>query len=261
MNIDENYNKTKKNFTVLGVDFNACSVDDMVKLIHGLDVSVCSAHVTFIGVPIVNLCQKEEAYKDLYSQTSITSVDGQPIANLANKCGLKCERCSGPDVMYKILSQSVERGEKHFFYGSSREVLDKLITNLKNQFEGINIVGSYSPPFKDLTEEEDREIIKIINENDADYVWVGLGAPKQDVWINSHLHKINNVKFMAVGAAFDFYAGTLKRAPVWMRKIGLEWLYRLMKEPRRLWNRYVVGGFEWKKNKKKFYKELAEREL
>jgi len=254
--IKDNIFKTDKNLNILGVKFNACQPSEMVKLIYDLNVENASAHISFIGVPIINLCQKEMAYKELYNQTTITSIDGQPVANLAKQCGFDCDRCSGPDIMNKILTQGIQDEKKHFFYGTTQETLEKLVTNLQKQFIGIDIVGSYAPPFRVMTEEEDDEIVNIINNSGADYVWVGLGAPKQDLWINDHIDKIKNVKFMAVGAAFDFYAGTLKRAPVWMRKIGLEWLYRFVKEPRRLWNRYIVGAFQWRRNKKAFKKQL-----
>lgn len=259
MEIYENEFKSEKNFDLLGIEFDACRIEQMVDLIDNWDVTDSSAHVSFIGVPIVNLCQEDSDYLKLYQQTTITSVDGQPIVNLANKIGIESQRCSGPDVMSLILERSVKKNEKHFFYGTTDEVLKKLTNNLKERFSGIEIVGWYAPPFRDLTEEEDDEIIASIIDSGADYVWVGLGAPKQDLWINRHLARIPHVKFMAVGAAFDFYAGTLKRAPKWIRKIGLEWMYRFFKEPRRLWRRYIVGGFEWKRNRKKFMKEFHQR--
>ena len=210
MEIYENEFKSEKNFDLLGVEFNACRIEQMVNLIDNLDVSDSSAHISFIGAPIVNLCQKDSEYLKLYQETTITSIDGQPIVNLANKVGIDCQRCAGPDVMSLVLERSVKKNEKHFFYGATDNVLKMLTKNLNERFSGIEIVGCYAPPYRELTKEEDSKIIASMINSGADYIWVGLGAPKQDLWINCHLARIPHVKFMAVGAAFDFYAGTLK---------------------------------------------------
>ena len=121
----------------------------------------------------------------------------------------------------------------------------KLRENLEKDYPGIRIVGSYSPPFRPLTPEEDKEICDQINLVRPDFLWVGIGAPKQELWIDEHREKIHGTIMIGVGAGFNFIAGTLDKAPTWMEKASLEWLYRLVKEPKRLWKRYVFGGFKW----------------
>ena len=137
-------------------------------------------------------------------------------------------------------------GYRHFFYGSTEETLEKLSANLTKDYPRSTITGMYSPPFRELTEEEDKEIIKMINNSNPDFVWIGLGAPKQEKWMAAHQGKIDGL-MVGVGAAFDYYAGNIKRAPQWMQKTNLEWLYRLMQDPKRLFKRYFVTNskFIW----------------
>ena len=151
-----------------------------------------------------------------------------------------------PDVMTEIFKVSASYGYKHYFYGSTEETLKKLEDALYKKYPGINIVGMKSPPFRPLTEEEDAEVIRDINHAEPDFIWVGLGAPKQEIWMYEHQEKVNGL-MIGVGAGFDFHAGTIKRAPVWMQKCGLEWFYRLTQEPKRLFRRYLSTNacFVW----------------
>ena len=134
---------------------------------------------------------------------------------------------------------SNEKGYTHYFYGSTKETLDKLEVKLKQKYPKLNIVGMYSPPFRDLTELEDREIIEMINSTNADFIWIGLGAPKQEIWMYKHKNKVNGLMF-GVGAGFDYHAEIIKRAPKWMQNFSLEWLYRFWQEPKRLFKRYLT---------------------
>ena len=164
-----------------------------------------------------------------------------PLAVAGRLAGAHCmAKCSGPDMMAKVLEMGVPLGYTHYFYGSKPETLACLKTQLEANYPGIRIVGMHSPPYRDLTEAEDQEIIQEINTLAPDFIWVGLGAPKQEIWMYNHRNAFNKGLMMGVGAAFDFHAGTLKRAPLWMQRSGLEWFYRLVKEPRRLWKRYFV---------------------
>jgi N-acetylglucosaminyldiphosphoundecaprenol N-acetyl-beta-D-mannosaminyltransferase len=147
------------------------------------------------------------------------------------------KRTSGPDYMGEIFRLSKENGYRHFFYGSKEDTLNKLRENLERDYPGIEIAGMISPPFRELTEEEDADITRRINEADADFVWVGLGAPKQEIWMARHKDRIKGF-MIGVGAGFDYYAGNIERAPEWMQRANLEWLYRLMQDPGRLFKRY-----------------------
>lgn len=165
--------------------------------------------------------------------------DGKPLSVVQRRKGYpEASKVSGPDVMQLMMQEDYNK-YRHFFYGGKKEVLDDLISRLKMQNNGIQIAGYYSPPFRPLSDEEDLEIIKMINDSKPDFIWVGLGAPKQENWMAAHKDKLNGL-MLGVGAAFDFHAGAIKRAPEWMQKYGLEWLYRLSQDPKRLFKRYLV---------------------
>ena len=173
--------------------------------------------------------------------------DGGPLSSVGRKRGFsQMERTTGPDYLKEILDISAKEGYRHFFYGSTEETLEKLQKHLGENYPGVQIAGMYSPPFRSLTEEEDKEIIRMINESQADFVWIGLGAPKQERWMSDHKGIISGF-MVGVGAAFDYLAGNITRAPEWMQKTNLEWLYRLMQEPKRLFKRYFYTNkkFIW----------------
>lgn len=246
----------EKNFDFLELKFNAMKLNNMINLIYDFDVSEKSIGVSFVGVPGINNAMKNSEYLELFNSADICSIDGAPVAKLAQKAGIDCERCAGPDVMDGILKKGIESHKRHFFYGGTKETIDLLVKRLREEYPGIEICGYYSPPFRILTKEEQEEIIKNIDSTNPDYIWVGLGQPKQDLWIKENKEKIQHVKFMGVGAAFNFFAGTVKRAPKWIQKIGLEWLFRFFAEPRYLFKRYIIGGFVWKKNLRIYKKNL-----
>jgi exopolysaccharide biosynthesis WecB/TagA/CpsF family protein len=141
--------------------------------------------------------------------------------------------------MAELFRRSEGTGLKHYFYGSTEETLDSLKKNLKENYPYMDIAGMYSPPFRELTPEEDENMVKLINASGADFVWIGLGAPKQEKWMAEHKDRIKGV-MLGVGAGFDFHAGIVKRAPRVLQRLGLEWLYRLCQNPKRLLKRYLV---------------------
>ena len=165
--------------------------------------------------------------------------DGGPLSSLGRKRGfLEMERVTGPSYMEEILKISEKQGYTHYFYGSTEETLEKMQMNLRERYPDLKIAGVYSPPFRTLTEEEDLEVIEKINQSKADFVWIGLGAPKQEYWMAAHQGKIQGF-MVGVGAGFDYLAGNINRAPAWMQKCNLEWLYRLVQDPKRLFKRYI----------------------
>ena len=146
--------------------------------------------------------------------------------------------------MEEIFKISEEKGYKHYFYGSTEETLDELKTKLIQKYPKLQIVGMFSPPFRKLTEWEDVEITNKINETNANFIWVGLGAPKQEIWMFNHKNKVNGL-MLGVGAGFDYHAEKIKRAPKWMQNNNLEWVYRLLQDPRRLYKRYLTTNFKF----------------
>jgi N-acetylglucosaminyldiphosphoundecaprenol N-acetyl-beta-D-mannosaminyltransferase len=165
--------------------------------------------------------------------------DGRPLSTVAALSGIKdMSQVAGPDFMLEMLDK--HRAMRHFFYGSTEEILLQLTEKLKARFHGLNVVGIFSPPFRSLQSHEINHITSMINLAKPDIVWIGLGAPKQEYWMAEHWEELKPAILMGVGAAFDFNAGKISRAPGWMRKNNIEWFYRLSQEPGRLWKRYLV---------------------
>lgn len=171
---------------------------------------------------------------------SLAAPDGVPLVWVGRARGVEVERVCGPDLMPALIARSVASGSRHFFYGGAPGVADVLAIRLQELAPGLVVAGTHSPPFRRLTPEEDAAEVAMINAARPDYVWVGLGAPKQDHWVASHRSQLDAAVLLAVGAAFDFHSGGLRRAPAWMQARGLEWLFRLYAEPRRLARRYLV---------------------
>lgn len=166
--------------------------------------------------------------------------DGMAIVWLLRLMGHKnVDRVYGPDLVLAACQRSLQTGWKHYFYGGAPGVADELARRLQQRFPGLAIAGTYTPPFRPLTAEEDTEIIGRIRASGAHIVWVGLGSPKQERWMADHVGRVGAPVLIGVGAAFDFLSGRKPQAPRWMQRSGLEWLFRLATEPRRLWRRYA----------------------
>lgn len=211
-----------------------------IKELSGDYLCVSNVHTTVMSY-------EDEAYCAVQNGGIMAIPDGGPLSSVGRKRGFsKMERTTGPDYLKEVLKISAEEGYRHFFYGSTEETLEKLRKKLEEAYPGVQIAGMYSPPFRPLSEEEDHEIIEMINKSNADFVWVGLGAPKQELWMAEHQGKMKGF-MVGVGAAFDYEAGNIERAPMWMQKTNLEWLYRLMQEPGRLFKRYFYTNtkFIW----------------
>lgn len=173
--------------------------------------------------------------------------DGGPLASVGRKRGFnEMNRTTGPSYMEEIFEVSAEKKYRHYFYGSTEKTLEILQEKLAKKYPGIQIVGMYSPPFRTTSKEEDTDIVKQINETTPDFIWVGLGAPKQEKWMAEHQGKLNGF-MVGVGAGFDFFAGNINRAPQWMQERNLEWMYRLLQDPKRLFKRYMITNtkFIW----------------
>jgi len=223
---------------IMGVEIAAINMHWLLDFTekHIKDLSGDYMCVSNVHTTVTSLEDKE--YRAVQNGGIMAIPDGGPLSSVGRKRGYKMmERTTGPSFMGEILKVSVEKGYRHFFYGSTDETLEKLYQKLSVHFNGLQIVGRYSPPFREMTEEEDEAITIRINETNPDFVWIGLGAPKQEKWMAAHQGRI--VGFMVgVGAGFDYFAGNIERAPVWMQRSNLEWLFRLLQDPRRLFKRY-----------------------
>jgi N-acetylglucosaminyldiphosphoundecaprenol N-acetyl-beta-D-mannosaminyltransferase len=228
-------------YRVIETRIAAFDLDDAVRLFLAapnsgdrLRAHFCTTHT------LVEASGNARLRDALNHEEAVASPDGMPLVWVGRAMGKQVGRVCGPDLMPILIDRSREQGARHFFYGGAPGVADALAARLGERFPGMIVAGTHSPPFRPLTAEEDAAEIELINAARPDYVWVGLGSPKQDLWIDDHRASLNASVLFAVGAAFDFHSGGLRRAPVWMQRTGTEWLYRLIAEPRRLLRRYTV---------------------
>jgi N-acetylglucosaminyldiphosphoundecaprenol N-acetyl-beta-D-mannosaminyltransferase len=200
-------------------------------------------YVCCVSVHGLVTAQRDPAIRDAINRCGLATEDGMPLVWWSRRSGFKsAHRVCGSDLLDAMCALAVKRGHRHYFYGGSPAVVEKLVSRLTQRHPGLNIVGHHSPPFRPLTEEEDAADVAAINATNPDFVWIGLGMPKQEKWMVSHLGRINATALLGVGAAFDFHAGLKARAPAWMQRSGLEWLFRLASEPRRLARRYLIDN-------------------
>lgn len=236
-----------KTGNILGVNINITNMQETIdRFINNLNewrgeyVCISNVHTTVMA-------HDDENYRKIQNEAIMSLPDGAPLSAYLRKHGYEdARRVTGPDLMHEILSISSEHGFRHYFYGSTEDTLELLKKAIDDKFPGTIVAGMISPPFRTISPEEDEEFIKRINDAKPDFVWVGLGAPKQEIWMAEHKDKINAV-MLGVGAAFNFEAGNVKRAPKWMQKLSLEWLFRLTQDPKRLFKRYLITNtkFLW----------------
>lgn len=233
---------------VLGVGVSAINLALAVDVIDQWIEAQTPNYVCVTGVHGIMECQSDAILCQIHNKAGLVTPDGMPLVWLSKLAGQRhVERVYGPDLMLAFCQRSVAKNYRHFLYGSSDAVLAQLAASLRQRVAGINIVGSYSPPFRPLSAEEDQVIVERINDAAPDVVWVGLSTPKQEQWMAAHIGRLSAPALVGVGAAFDFHAGTKQQAPYWMQRSGLEWFFRLVTEPRRLWRRYLYNNprFIW----------------
>lgn len=224
-----------------GVRVSASTQNSLLNYIQDKVNNSSASYITFTNVHVIITALKNDSLKQALYEADRVAPDGMPLVWAGKVVGKsQMERCSGPDMMKRLIEISEEKGYTHYFYGSTDETILELKSKLKEKYLNLKIIGAYAPPFRQLSTMEDKEITEEINDLSPDIIWVGLGAPKQELWMKNHKDKINHGVMLGVGAAFDFLANKKKRAPLWMQKTGLEWLFRLIQEPGRLWKRYLV---------------------
>jgi len=228
---------------VLGVGVSAITRREGLETIERWIEAGQPNYVCVTGVHGVMESQRDPALRQIHNDAGMVTPDGMPLVWLSRRMGFpRTERVYGPDLMLDVCSRSIDRGYRHFFYGGGKTVPAQLAFRLSRKFPGLDVAGIYSPPFRPLTSQEDDDIVRRINESGADIVWVGLSTPKQERWMAEHRDRLRAPVLVGVGAAFDFHAGLKKQAPGWMQRNGLEWLYRMASEPRRLGPRYLVNN-------------------
>ncbi|MCZ6744778.1 MAG: WecB/TagA/CpsF family glycosyltransferase [Alphaproteobacteria bacterium] len=226
---------------ILGVGVSPIDLMEAVARIKGWISRNEPHYVCVRDVHGVVACQKDERLRRIHNQAGMVTPDGMPLVWISRRRGFKnVGRVCGPDLLPAVIGDVQDEGCRHFFYGGDTGVADKLVANLRMRFPGLKVVGTLSPPFRPLTDEEDREVIRQINDSGADIVWVGLSTPKQEFWMADHRKHLSAPVLIGIGAAFDFLAGVKPHAPRWVQRAGLEWSFRLLTEPGRLWRRYLT---------------------
>jgi N-acetylglucosaminyldiphosphoundecaprenol N-acetyl-beta-D-mannosaminyltransferase len=225
---------------VLGAPIDALTWDEALSRLHiwarareSRVVCICNAHS-------VVTASSDTRFAQVLAGADLCTPDGAPVAWMLRRLGhAGQQRINGPDLMWRYCAAAAARGESVFLYGGNPATLQRLQQRLCAAFPGLVIAGAVSPPFRPLTPLEEQDTVAAINASGAGTVWVGLGCPKQELWMHAQRGRVQAV-MVGVGAAFDYHAGTVRRAPPWMQRAGLEWLHRLASEPRRLWRRYLV---------------------
>jgi N-acetylglucosaminyldiphosphoundecaprenol N-acetyl-beta-D-mannosaminyltransferase len=197
-------------------------------------------YVCVTGVHGVMESRRDPELRAIHNRAGMVTPDGMPLVFLCRRLGHPgTERVYGPDLLLAACARSLETGWRHYFFGGAEGVPEQLADNLRRRFPGLLVAGTYSPPFRALTPEEDDAVVERIGAARPDLVWVGLSTPKQERWMAAHVGRVAAPVLIGVGAAFDFHAGRKRQAPGWMQRGGLEWMYRLGQEPRRLGPRYL----------------------
>jgi len=232
---------------ILGVGISAVNMEMVLEVLDGW-LRRREQHY-LIAAPAHCLvdCQKDETLRSIYNSASLVTPDGMPLVWILKMKGFRqVDRVYGPDLMLAVCERGLSKGYRHYLYGGTPEVVERLGSRLQERFPGIQIVGTHAPPFP-YTEEDDDMVIGNIKTARPDIVWCGLGAAKEEFWTSQHIGKVVAPVLIGVGAAFDFHSGTKPQAPRWMQRAGLEWAFRLAHEPRRLWRRYLIGNpvFLW----------------
>jgi N-acetylglucosaminyldiphosphoundecaprenol N-acetyl-beta-D-mannosaminyltransferase len=230
---------TEDRFDVLGIPVSVTSIKDASNRILTWSNDARGRYICVRDVHGIMRARDDARLKRIHEEADLVTPDGMPLVMLGRLHGKPVSRTCGPDLMEHVCAHSAKTGLKHYFYGGDEGVGETLKARFEERFPGIQIVGTESPPFRPATPEEDEATIKKIIESGADVVWVGLSTPKQEHWMRAHRDRLP-ATLIGVGAAYDFHSGRVQRAPVWMQRHALEWLHRLVSEPRRLWRRYLV---------------------
>jgi N-acetylglucosaminyldiphosphoundecaprenol N-acetyl-beta-D-mannosaminyltransferase len=239
---------TIPNYRVLDVRVDAVQIPDAIKILESwIEERGPARYVAVTGMHGVSVSREDAEFGNILGHAGLVVPDGMPLVWLGRWQGFKHmkRRVYGPELMETFCKETGPK-YRHFFYGGAPGVADALAQAERERY-GIQIAGTYCPPFRPLTEAEEQEVRHLVEQTRPDVLWVGLSTPKQERWMYEHRNTLAVPVMLGVGAAFDLNTGRLKQAPAWMREHGLEWLFRLCAEPGRLWQRYIVNGskFAW----------------
>lgn len=224
-----------------GLPFRAMHLEAAVRWLIRSSLEGWTGHVHFLNAFSIVQAHADAAYARTVRSPAVNFPDGKPLALLSPRRPERLTQIRGPEFFERTLDLGRQHSVRHFFLGSTEETLARLASEVARRYPGVEIVGTYSPPFRTLSSDEANEQDAVVRAAKPDLVWLGLGTPKQDLEAQ-RLASVVPCPVVAIGAAFDFSAGTLRVAPHWVRTMGLEWAFRLLSEPRRLWRRYLLGN-------------------
>ncbi|MBF0531697.1 MAG: WecB/TagA/CpsF family glycosyltransferase [Candidatus Omnitrophica bacterium] len=229
-------------YKILGVKISQLDIRQAVSRVFAWVENRQRVYVCVAPAATIVCAQDDPEYKKVVNAAAMVTPDGMPVVWLGRWQGRRVQRVYGPDFMRAVIETGQDQGIRHYFYGGTEQTLRKLTDNIRRDFPRARIAGSWAPEMIKIKEIEKREILDKINAADPDILWIGLGSPKQDFWMAAHRGLLSVPVMAGVGAAFDFLAGVKPQAPRWLQRAGLEWLFRLSCEPRRLGKRYLVGN-------------------
>jgi N-acetylglucosaminyldiphosphoundecaprenol N-acetyl-beta-D-mannosaminyltransferase len=230
-------------FEVLGVRLHAMNLEIATEAVLEAVRERHKGYVCVTGVHGVSEAQNDPSFRQILNGAFLNTTDGMPLVWLGRRAvGPQVDRVYGPDLMLEIFRATQHTAHRHFIYGGAPGVAEELKTTMETRFPGVTIAGTYGPPFRPLNPDEEAELTALIRARQPDLMWVGLSTPKQERFMAQYLPRLETTLMLGVGAAFDFHAGRVAQAPRWMQRSGLEWFYRLGKEPRRLGPRYLVNN-------------------
>lgn len=231
--------------SIMGVEIAVIDMEGLLAYLNTNLEGLSGDYICVSNVHTTVTAYEDAEYLKIQNGGVMAIPDGGPLSSVAHMRGYKdMQRTTGPGLMEEVFKISPSKGYRHYFYGASEDTQRKLRAALEANYPGIQIAGMYSPPFRPLTQEEDMADVRRINEVNPDFVWVGLGAPKQERWMAAHQGRVKGL-MVGVGAGFGYLSGTLKRAPEWMQKSNMEWFYRLLQEPKRLFSRYCYTNIRF----------------
>jgi N-acetylglucosaminyldiphosphoundecaprenol N-acetyl-beta-D-mannosaminyltransferase len=227
---------------VLGVKVNAVNMESTMAIAGQWIRERTPGYICLRDIHGIMRCRDDAVLRQVHNRADLVAPDGMPLVWLARLLGVHdVGRVCGIDLLPALCARSVETGWRHFFCGGAPGVAERLAANLSRLNPGMVVAGTLSPPYRELSPAEDQGLVDAINAARPDIVWVGLGTPKQEHWMAQHVGRLTAPVMVGVGAAFDIHAGLIRRAPFWMQRAGLEWFFRLLVEPRRLWRRYLTS--------------------
>ena len=241
----ENKQQTHK---ILGLPVSAIRMVDALNAVQSWIANHDPHYICCVPAHAVMEAYDHPELRTVYAESGLNTPDGMAIVWLLRRAGHpEVGRVYGPDLLLKACEYGLAHGWRHYFYGGTQTAMDSLVIKLANRFPSFKVAGAESPPFRPLTAVEEEEMAAHIRAAAPDIIWVGLGSPKQEQWMYDHVAGLGVPVLVGVGAAFDFLSGTKPQAPRWVQRSGLEWFYRLVSEPRRLWRRYLLGypRFAW----------------